>query len=201
MKNKLAFDIGCNVGNYTLKLLENDFQVVAVDPHPALFTKNNLNVTRVYSACSDKCGSIDFYFCPEDTISTADLDWINNSRFSNRKLWYKHEVPSVTIDSLVEKYGVPDHIKIDVEGYELVCLKGMSKKYSPELCFEWAEEKGDSAVECVNYLSELGYTHFGFILSDEYLKQPDHYMSLDDFLKIFNFDKNRKELWGMIWAK
>ena len=198
---KLAFDIGCNVGNYSLKLIENNFKVIAVDPHPSLFTSTPENVKRVYAACSDKPGSIDFYFCPENTISTADVDWVTNSRFSDRKLWYKTKVNSTTIDHLVSEYGAPDHIKIDVEGYELTCLQGMTRKYADEVCFEWAEEKGESAIECVDYLSKLGYTEFGFILTDEYLLKPEIYYSKEDFINNFHFDKKRKELWGMVWAK
>ena len=31
-----------------------------------------------------------------------------------------------TLDSLIEKYGAPSYIKIDVEGYELEVIKGLS---------------------------------------------------------------------------
>jgi len=198
---KLAFDIGCNVGNYTKKLLKNGWKVVAVDPNPSLFSDSPSEVERVVAACSDSIKIIPFYFCNANTISSASTEWITNSRFSKNYSWEEHKVKSITIDELVKKYGCPNHIKVDVEGYEITALKGMTKKYADELCFEWAEEQGDMAVDCVKYLESLGYTKFGYIHGDEYLKEPENYFTLDQFLLNFKYDNTKKELWGMIWAK
>lgn len=198
---KLAFDIGCNVGKYSTCLLNEGYsKVVAVDPNPHLFIIKDNRVTRVFAACSDKNSNIPFYFSNADTISTASINWVTNSRFSGQYIWEKYEVPSLTIDELVSQFGIPDHIKIDVEGYEEIVLNGMTKKYASDLCFEWAEEEGDSAIRCVDYLYSLGYTKFGYILTDTYLKKPTNYYSIDEFKKIFIYDKNRKTEWGMIWV-
>lgn len=201
MQKKLAFDIGCNVGNYTNKLLEKGWNVIAVDPNLFLFNNPPAGVTRVVSACSDSSGIIPFYFSNADTISTAAIEWVKDSRFTDKYSWQEYKVNSTTIDLLVEQYGCPGHIKIDVEGYELITLRGMTKKYSGEICFEWAEEQGDSAVECVRYLESLGYSRFGYIFGDDYLREPEKYIPIDEFLSEFKYDKDRKELWGMIWAK
>ncbi len=198
---KLAFDIGCNVGKYSHKLLEGGWSVIALDPNPFLFNDPPPGVTRVVAACSNSIGIIPFYFSNADTISTASLEWVTDSRFTGKYSWKEYRVNSTTIDALVDQYGCPSHIKIDVEGYELVALKGMTKKYSDEICFEWAEEQGDSAVECVRYLATLGYTKFGYIFSDDYLRKPEEYFELDQFICSFKYDKHRKDLWGMIWAK
>ncbi|GAA4329162.1 FkbM family methyltransferase [Flaviaesturariibacter amylovorans] len=37
------------------------------------------------------------------------------------------DVPVTTLDALIEKYGVPTFVKIDVEGYELEVVKGLSR--------------------------------------------------------------------------
>lgn len=198
---KLAFDIGCNIGKYTKKLLENGWNVVAVDPNPYLFCGHIPGVIRVYAACSNSIGNIPFYFSNTDTISTASEFWVKESRFAGKHIWHKNEVPSTTIDELVKINGVPDHIKIDVEGYELIVLHGMTKKYANEICFEWAEEQGDDIKSCIDYLSSLGYSKFGFILGDEYLKEPEVYSGPAEFMDNFYYNKDRKDLWGMIWAK
>ena len=198
---KLAFDIGCNVGNYSKKLLEAGWSVIAIDPNPHLFNHSPENVKRVYSACSDSIGVIPFYFSNAHTISTASKDWVDNSRFAGKYIWEQYETQCTTIDNLVKDYGIPGHIKIDVEGYELIALRGMTRKYAEELCFEWAEEQGDTAVDCVKYLESLGYTKFGYVHGDEYLKEPENYFTLDQFLLNFKYDNTKKELWGMIWAK
>jgi FkbM family methyltransferase len=203
MQKNLAFDIGCNVGRYTKALLDDGFtKVIAVDPNPFLFINNTDDrVIRVTQACSKESSVIPFYFSNADTISTASKNWTINSRFFNQYVWQETQVKSTTIDNLVKTYGIPDHIKIDVEGYEEEVLKGMTKKYSSEICFEWAEEEYDSSLRCVDYLYNLGYTEFGFILTDSYLKNPEHYYSIENFKNIFKFNPDRKEQWGMIWSK
>lgn len=203
MQKNLAFDIGCNIGKYTACLLENGYQkVVAVDPNPSLFRIDHDRVERIFKACSDKVEDIPFYFCNTNTISTAAKSWVTDSRFSTQGYrWVETNVESTTIDKLVKDFGVPDHIKIDVEGYEETALHGMTSKYSPEICFEWAEEEGDSAVRCVEYLKNLGYREFGYIITDSYLVKPDKYFSLKEFKEDFSYDSERKTEWGMVWAR
>lgn len=208
MLKRIAFDIGCNVGKYTDVLIKNGYDyVVAVDPNPYLFISSPFNtydnkLIRVIEAISDKEGEIPFYFCNADTISTAHIDWTTRSRFANREyIWKPFKVKATTIDKLVEIYGIPDHIKLDVEGYEEEALKGMTRKYAETLCFEWAEEEYESALRCVDYLASLGYTEFGWLETDPYYIQPNIYYNLDEFKSLFKYDEKRKEKWGMIWAK
>jgi hypothetical protein len=72
-------------------------------------------------------------------------------------------------DSLCdEKDFRPDIIKIDVEGYELACLRGLKRTLSlqrPTLCLEihplFIEELGETVSGLTAMLAELGYLLFG----------------------------------------
>jgi len=204
--NLLAFDIGCNTGEYTNNLIKDGYYVISVDANENLFKEKIKNCTRIFAACSDKIGTVTFNICNENGLSTCDEDWIHKSRFSKggpvgkNNVWEPVQVSATTIDSLVEQFGIPKHIKIDVEGYEINCLKGMTKKYSEEICFEWAVEKYDSTVECVNYLNHLGYSKFGYIYCDKYGIKPNEFYDIHNFMKIFEQVKNYYLSWGMIWA-
>ena len=56
------------------------------------------------------------------TTSTFAKHW-KSGRFSNLKWPDKIQVQITTLDSLIKKFGNPQYIKIDVEGYDLNVLK------------------------------------------------------------------------------
>jgi hypothetical protein len=116
-------------------------------------------------------------------------------------VWYEPlKLKSTSLDSLILKYGEPDFIKIDVEGYELEVLKGLTKK-SKEICFEWAEEQYDNINKIIRHLQSLGYSEFGYIMGDDYMKKPEIYCKWEESDFHSDVDPKRKETWGMIWTK
>ncbi len=65
------------------------------------------------------------------------------------------EVRTVTNDELIERFGRPKFIKIDVEGYELEALRGMHRAV-PLLSFEVnLPEFAEEAAECLELLGSL----------------------------------------------
>jgi hypothetical protein len=64
-------------------------------------------------------------------------------------------VKMTTLDLLIQEYGVPDYVKVDVEGYELEVLRGLTHPVRmisfecnlPEFCQE--------STECLNILDSL----------------------------------------------
>ena len=112
-------------------------------------------------------------------------------------------MPTYSIDALVEKYGTPSFLKIDVEGYEYNVITSIHQKYCP-LNFEWAEEKKDEILLTLDHLKTLGYTKFALQQEDDYsYKVPDsswtNYETMYSIMQV-GCDPSRKEIWGMIWA-
>lgn len=206
---KKIFDIGANVGKFTEEcfLRFPDCEVVCVEPNPQLITilnskfenKNVIVVDKVVSTKNND--EIDFYLSNANTISTASIDWIENSRFSKEYRWdniIKKE--TINLDELINLYGTPDLIKIDVEGYEYEVILGLSKKQK-DICFEWAEEQYENINKTCEYLKKIGYEHFGVLEGDEYLKKPNFFTSWEESQLHSEIKNNRKEKWGMIWVK
>lgn len=203
-------DIGANKGSFTDAYLSKfaNINLILIEANPFLcdFLKNKYknfnNVTVLNNLVSSESEKlIDFYLNDNHVISTASIDWITKSRFARGNIWYQPiKIKSISLDKLIEIYKSFDLIKIDVEGYELEVIKGLSKKHG-ELCFEWAEEEKDKINLTCKYLQNLGYEEFGYVLEDEYLKKPDIYTTWEssDFNSIIN--PQRKQKWGMIWVR
>jgi FkbM family methyltransferase len=186
----IIFDIGCNKGEYYNYCFENfeGCKVVALDANPFMEPPHpSARLTFVNAIIAEEDGKdMDFFIDPSQTgISTASKDWIENSRFGkgsallppNSGRWaYSIKGTTVTLDTLVERYGSPDIIKIDVEGFELEALKGLSTKQGM-VTFEWTEEGWYDLCECVKRLGEIGYTEFACAA---YITCNPFYITQDD---------------------
>lgn len=206
---KMYFDIGANAGDYTQYLLSNGAEkviCVEANPYQAINLRKRFigqNVIIVNKAISDIEGKIDFYICPEcDVVSTCDEQWRTNSRFSQPdRNWVKIEAETISIDKLIEEYGIPTHMKIDVEGYEYHALLGMTKNYC-QLRFEWSEEKQKEIILSIEYLMKIGYSYFGVMIGDDFNSVITEYITGEDIIEYIKTEciPSRKDLWGMIFC-
>jgi FkbM family methyltransferase len=206
---KLIFDIGANAGKFTDECFNKypEATIVLVEAHPELAKKltekyKNPNLIVLnYAVDSFSNKEIDFYISDVyDEISTASLDWVNNSRFTNKYNWNRVvKVKTISLDDLIKSYGIPDLLKIDVENYEYQVFQGLTSKCK-DICFEWTEEKYELADKCCKYLKNLGYLEFGYVDYDKPLDFPLIYTKWEDS----NFHKYVKIpglKWGMIYCK
>lgn len=211
----IIYDIGANNGNFTqlnIPIYQNaKFILVEANPNLCNFLNekfaNSNNIIVLNRCISEKDNTkIKFYVnntC--DGISTACKKWIQDSRFKNNfQSITEVDIDSISIDSLIEQYGKADYIKIDVEGYENIVIRGMNR-YQGLLSFEWAEEMKTEIKESLHRLNSLGYENFYILSGTDYysfMPQKSDYIDYDSIIEIINaeLDEKRCNKWGMIFT-
>lgn len=189
-----VFDIGANVGNYSKVFIESGAKVIAVEPQSHCrkilqlrFSKNS-NLIIAPFALGPSEGVAEIYKPASHTIASMNTNWIDKVKASDRfngEEWNKKEVVNVqTVDYLIAKYYKPDYIKIDVEGFELEVLKGLTAPVS-FISFEITlPEALDAAKKCVDYISNLG--NYRFIMPSEFIMQKNEWMNNDELILHLN---------------
>jgi len=121
---EVFWDIGANIGCYSLYAAKRNVIVQAFEPSPVnywLLAKNVAvnkfeKITTYPFALSDRTGI--FFWEPNVTAGSADNQLLNECKAAC--------VQSYNIDELVKYSGVefPNHIKLDVDGIEKLILEG-----------------------------------------------------------------------------
>lgn len=202
----MFFDIGANIGKWSVKNINLTDKIISVEGSPITFIKlKNIEsdkiITLNYVVSNSKEEYINFYHCKCDTLSTTNKEWLTSdkSRFNNQPYEViKSKV--ISLDKLIDIYGTPNLIKVDVEGGEYDCISSLSKKVDI-LCFEWASELNDVTTKCIEHLESIGFTKFHIQKEDNYTYRP----SKDIFTSSFEIKKQLDKMipkkdWGMIWC-
>ena len=162
-------DVGANIGIYTVfaaKLVGLTGQVHAfeasADILPELETNvglNRLDNVHIHrQAVTDQCGTVTF------SQATTENTGLSSIRPLADRTAAVAEVPAITLDSLLPDLPAVRLVKIDVEGAELLVLRGMSQLIERdrpdillELTDEFLRELDADAGQVCDFLKEAGY--------------------------------------------
>jgi len=173
-EGNLCFDIGANMGSRVASFLMIKAKVVAVEPQEICMnelkkTFHNWPVFFEKKGAGATTGMEQFYIANNSLISSFSKSWIEVMKQKHKKNnWDKTEqVEITTLDFLIIKYGTPDFIKIDTEGYEQEVLKGLTVpvKY---ISFEYTlPDPGHSTLACIALIEKIYNEDVRFNLSVE----------------------------------
>lgn len=164
--DSLCFDIGAHAGNRTRCWRRLGARVVAVEPQPdfaailrLLFGRDS-GVSLEEVAVGDSAGTGRMLISPRTptvtTLSRAWADQVGRSTGFNSVSWSEQkDVALTTLQALIDRYGMPDFIKLDIEGSEAAALEGLSSSVAV-VSFEYLPAARETALQCIERLSTLG---------------------------------------------
>lgn len=208
-ENDLCFDVGSNVGNRISPLLQIGARVVAVEPQKSCFKILKHKFGNEIIIVNKGLGEIecvkDFHIANANTISSFSEEWIDSVKTDRFKEYNWNKVVKVemtTLDKLIDLYSTPVFIKIDVEGYELDVLKGLTKSVKlisfeytvPEQLVKVTEcieqiEKNDTKIEC------------NYSIGESMVLALKDWISVDEMKKHINTNNFIKSRFGDIYVR
>jgi FkbM family methyltransferase len=135
-------------------------RVIIVEPNslclPTLkfhFAKNPRAVI-VPQALGSAEGMIDLYVHGTDATASVNENW-DRAVFGPGRTTTVLTVPVTTLDALINRFGAPHFVKIDVEGFEVEVLRGLSRPI-PLLSFEYHTSDIDRLRCCLIETTKFG---------------------------------------------
>lgn len=162
-----VWDIGANVGVFAFAAAGRGARVLAVEPDPWMATlllrsralNPHLALDVLAAAVADAPGLAALKLSSGGRAGNA-LASVAGQRLMFGTSMGEVQVPTLTLDALLDRFNPPDFIKIDVEGAELLALAGASRllhEIRPTVAIEVAGEVADDAAA---YFTGAGYSLF-----------------------------------------
>jgi FkbM family methyltransferase len=170
-KESVFWDIGANVGIYSIYAAKSrECNVYSFEPsvfnletlaRNIFMNKLDSNITIMPFAVNNIMGQGNLNMSSTDlggALSTFDKSYDDSGK--NMKVIFKYSIFAISIDQIISNLKIksPDYIKIDVDGIELLILKGgknILKKVKGvliELTHDWLERK----IDCEKILFDSG---------------------------------------------
>ena len=177
----LIFDLGMHIGQDTEFYLEKGFRVVAVDANAGLCAQvgdrlrhhvDSGALTIVNVAIAEEPGEVILYQDEASVWSTVVGAWAaRNRRLGSTQI--ETRVEATTTSALLTEYGVPYFMKIDIEGMDMVALRGLRSAASRPRYVSLESDKVSfrNLRDEFETFQELGYDSFKLVSQRDVPKQ------------------------------
>ncbi len=205
----LCFDIGANLGNRTRCFHHLGCKVVAVEPQKRCFQKlqqrfgQDPEIHLVHKAVGREEGEATLHLSTNHVLASLSNTFIERTKGSGRfkSTWSGTETVQVTtLDKLIDEFGDPAFIKIDVEGHESEVLAGLSRPVRA-LSIEWAPEFPENTRACLLHLAGLGDYEFNLSWGESMRFNRPQWRSLESMMAVIDEFEGDSHLFGDVYAR
>jgi FkbM family methyltransferase len=192
----LIFDIGFHKGEDAIHYLKKGYRVIGIEANPLLVKEATIKFAKAIA--SKQLQLVNIGIAEEERI----LPFYCNQHLSewssfNKDLGYRMNTTATVIDvatkrlsSLFDEYGVPYYLKIDIEGYDAICLETLVGYIAYPVYISCEA----SSPKCIDLLLDMGYTHFKLINQFRNFKQLDLVWEKNKALTYWQNKRNRLKL-------
>jgi len=188
--SSLCFDVGANIGEKSEAMLKAGAHVVAFEPSPSAIPELRArcrgfkNWHLVPTAVGSEESIATLHITHDSGKSSLDRNWNRAMDVVNT-----YSVPVGTLDAAIKLFGKPFYCKIDVEGWELEVLRGLSQAI-PLISFEFhLNDKGiDNAILCLEILLDHGPSYINITPAESPFFHLPEWMPIKDFIDWFPDD-------------
>jgi FkbM family methyltransferase len=171
----LVYDLGLHDGGDTGHYLKEGCRVVAVDANPAMCSmaetrfrdfiqKGQLRILNC--GIGENNSLLEFWICEDFS------EWSSFNRAAASRNGAKHHsvmVRCIPVTTLIEEFGVPDYMKIDLEGCDWFCIRDINSHIAPKYISIEMDQSGEGGS--IRRLLDLGYREFKVICQNNAWRQ------------------------------
>lgn len=171
VQEDLIFDLGAHLGEDSAFYLRLGYRVVAVEANPELAARLRRRFsseiaagkyTLVEAAIAATAGDVTFYKNEKLSVwGTTQPAWAaRNERLGARSTTLT--VRGVRFLGLVEQYGCPHYLKVDIEGADMLCIHALKELALPPVyvSLESTKTSWEELLREFDALEGLGYSKF-----------------------------------------
>ena len=175
MISNLIYDVGMHNGNDTGYYLHRGFKVIAIEANPVLCSQAKKRFSQQIEAgqlqilnigIASTASNRPFWICePISEWSSFDLAIASRDCSAHHAI----DVPCQTFRWVLETYGVPHYLKIDIEGNDELCIDALTTEDLPVYVSFEGGPNTKRVLPILDKLRRLKYTQFKCISQINFL--------------------------------